>query len=64
MGDEPAGGHLEVRQMGNAKLYHLSRRVPLDAVINRGWEMIVLLDRNLRIVQASESFITFTGTSR
>ncbi|WML67530.1 MAG: hypothetical protein METHP_01069 [Methanoregula sp. SKADARSKE-2] len=30
-----ASGHLEVRQMGNAKLYHLSRRVPLDAVINR-----------------------------
>jgi len=52
------------RRVGNAKLYHLSRRVPLDAVINRGREMIVLLDRNLRIVQASESFITFTGTSR
>jgi len=59
-----ASGHLEVRQMGNAKLYHLSRRVPLDAVINLAREMIVVLDRHLRIVQANESFIAFTGTSR
>ncbi len=59
-----ASGHLEVRQMGNAKLYHLSRRIPLDSVINLAREMIVVLDRNLRIVRGNEAFITFTGVPR
>ena len=59
-----ASGHLDVRQMGNAKLYHLSRRVPLDTVMNLAREMIIVLDRNLQLVQANDSFLDFTGSSR
>lgn len=59
-----ATGHLEVRQIGNAKLYYLSRRVPFGNLLQITREMIVMLDGFLRIVQASDSFIAFAGLSR
>jgi PAS domain S-box-containing protein len=59
-----ATGHLEVRQIGNAKLYYLSRRVPVNNILQITREMIVVLDSSLRIVQASDSFTAFTGSSR
>ncbi len=59
-----ATGHLDVRQIGNAKLYYLSRRVPVQNILQLTREMIVMLDNSLRIVQASDSFIAFTGSSR
>jgi PAS domain S-box-containing protein len=59
-----ASGHLEVRSMGNAKMYYLSRRVPIASIMNMHREMIVILDRDLRIVQASDSFAVFNGCER
>jgi PAS domain S-box-containing protein len=59
-----ATGHLEVRQIGNAKLYYLSYRVPVRNLLQLTHEMIVMLDRDLRVVQASDSFIGFTGSAR
>lgn len=59
-----ASGHLEVRQIGNAKLYYLSRRVPAAHILNLSHEMILILDENLKIVRANDSFIGFIGTPR
>ena len=59
-----ATGQLEVRQIGNAKLYYLSRRVPVQNLLQLTHEMIVMLDNTLRIVQASDSFTEFLGSSR
>jgi PAS domain S-box-containing protein len=59
-----ATGQLEVRQIGNAKLYYLSRRVPVKDLLQLTHEMIVMLDGYLRVVQASDSFIAFIGCSR
>ena len=59
-----ATGQLEVRQIGNAKLYYLSRRVPVQNLLQLTREMIVMLDHTLRIVQASDSFTAFLGSSR
>ena len=59
-----ATGHLDIRQIGNAKLYYLSPRVPIQNILRLTHEMIVMLDRHLRIVQASDSFATFTGCGR
>jgi PAS domain S-box-containing protein len=59
-----ATGQLEVRQIGNAKLFYLSRRVPAKNLLQLTREMIVILDEYLRIVQASDSFTTFIGFSR
>jgi PAS domain-containing protein len=59
-----AAGHLEVRQIGNAKLYYLSRRVPVAHILNLSHEMILILDENLKIVRANDSFIGFVDLPR
>jgi len=59
-----ASGHLEVRQIGNAKLYYLSHRIPARNLLNLSHEMIVVLDRDLRIVKANDSFVSFIGSTR
>lgn len=59
-----ATGQLDVRQIGNAKLYYLSRRVPVQDILHLTREMIVMLDSTLRIVQASDSFIEFIGCTK
>ena len=59
-----ATGHLNVRQIGNAKLYYLSHRVPVQDLLHLTREMIVMLDGHMRIVQSSDSFSAFTGCSR
>ncbi|MCK9632610.1 MAG: PAS domain S-box protein [Methanoregula sp.] len=57
-------GQLDVRHVGNAKLYTLSLRVPVGDLLNHARELILVLDNDLRIVQASGSFCGFTGISR
>lgn len=59
-----ASGQLELRHVGNAKLYSLSCRVPVGDLLNHARELIIVLDNNLRILQASGSFSGFTGISR
>ena len=59
-----ATGQLEVRQIGNAKLYYLSHRVPVKDILQLTSEMIVMLDGYTRVVQASDSFIAFIGCTR
>lgn len=59
-----ATGHLDVRQIGNAKLYYLSHRVPVRNLLQLTREMIVMLDAHMRIVQSSDSFIAFVGSGR
>jgi PAS domain S-box-containing protein len=54
-----ATGHLDVRLLGNAKLYYLSHRIPAQDLLQITREMIVMLDDHLRIVQASDSFTAF-----
>ncbi|OPY38654.1 MAG: PAS fold protein [Methanoregula sp. PtaU1.Bin051] len=56
-----ASGHLEVRFMGNAKIYYLSRRVPIGNILNMAHELIVVVDEELRIVQTSDTFASFNG---
>ncbi|WP_321507429.1 PAS domain S-box protein [uncultured Methanoregula sp.] len=59
-----ASGQLDLRHVGNAKLYTLSRRIPVGSIINHTGELIIVLDDNLRVVQASDSFCAFTGLPR
>lgn len=59
-----ATGHLELRHVGNAKLYTLSQRVPVGNIINYAKELIIVLDKSLQIVEASDSFCAFAGAPR
>jgi PAS domain S-box-containing protein len=57
-------GQLEFRHVGNAKLFTLSRRVPIGNLLNHSGELIIILDNDLRIVQVSDSFCEFVGEPR
>jgi PAS domain S-box-containing protein len=59
-----ATGRLEVRHVGNAKLFSLSQRMPVESVLHFTREIIIVLNHNLQIVQASDSLCTFTGSPR
>ena len=57
-------GQLDVRHVGNAKLYTLSHRVPVSDLLNHAKELIIVLDNDLRIIQVSGSFCMFAGITR
>ncbi|WP_421909583.1 sensor histidine kinase [Methanolacinia petrolearia] len=54
-------GHVELRSIGVAKVYFLSKRVPISAMLDYSSDAIVVLNRNMEIVVANESFLSLTG---
>ncbi|WP_292421794.1 PAS domain S-box protein, partial [Methanoregula sp.] len=57
-------GHVEAKQFGTSKVYTLSQRVPVTAMMDFSSDMILLLDDEHRIVQTNDRFLRFTGLSR
>ena len=55
-------GQVEMRRLGMAKIYMLSQRVPLSAVLSISSELVMQLDSSLRIIFANESFLKLIGT--
>ncbi|MDD1710187.1 MAG: PAS domain S-box protein, partial [Methanoregulaceae archaeon] len=55
-------GQVELHRFGMAKIYRISQRVPLSAVLSISAEMVVQLDSFLRIIFVNESFCTLAGT--
>ncbi|MCX6689419.1 MAG: PAS domain-containing protein, partial [Methanoregula sp.] len=56
-------GQVEMRQFGMAKIYTLTQRVPVSAVLSISSELIMQLDKNLRIIFANEPFLSFLSVS-
>ena len=48
-----AEGKVDTRQIGTARVYWLSQRVPLSAFLCFTQNMILILDRNMKIGRAS-----------
>lgn len=57
-------GHVEAKQFGTSKVYTLSERVPVTAMMDFSSDMILLLDAEHRIVQANDRFLKFAGLPR
>ena len=55
-------GQVEMRRFGMAKIYMLSRRVPLSAVLSISSDMVLQLDNNLRITFVNQPFLDLIGT--
>jgi two-component system, NarL family, sensor histidine kinase ComP len=55
-------GQVEMRRFGMAKIYSLSQRVPLSALLSISSEMVIQLDSSLRIVFVNEPFVLLVGT--
>jgi len=54
-------GQVDMRRFGMAKIYMLSQRVPLSAVLSISSELVIQLDNNLRIVFTNEPFLDLIG---
>ncbi len=56
-----ASGHVDLRTFGMAKVFTLSSRVPLQALLSYTSDIVLVLDRDMRIRQANEPFFSLTG---
>jgi len=52
-------GQVVMRAYGKAKVFSLARRVPLANMMSCSREMILVLDRDLRVVQINDPFLSF-----
>ncbi|MFW9787749.1 MAG: PAS domain-containing protein [Candidatus Thorarchaeota archaeon] len=49
-------GHVEMRKVGPAKLYFLSQRIPLDAMLNLSEDGILTYDSDLKVIRVNDAF--------
>lgn len=57
-------GHAEMVTFGPAKVFFPSSRIPLSALLNFTHDYIVVLDKDLTFIQASDNFLRFCQTTR
>lgn len=57
-------GHVEKQRVGRAKLFFLSQRVPISAMLNLSSDMILILDEQKRIWYVNENLLAFAGMER
>ncbi len=57
-------GQVEMETYGKAKVFYLSQRVPIAAMLNFSSDLVLNLDRELRIVQANDAVCAFAGRER
>ena len=57
-------GQVDMRTYGMAKVYTLSQRVPLSAMLSYSKDLIVVLDRESRIVQINDNFLILLHLTR
>lgn len=52
-------GQVEMRTFGKAKVFFLSKRVPVSAMLNLSSELVLLIDEDLKIIQANDALLLF-----
>ena len=54
-----ASGKVDVQLIGNAKVYTLSRRLPINSVIHCSPDLIILLNQERRIIQVNDKYLDY-----
>ena len=57
-------GHVEMRTYGKAKVFSLSSRIPLNSFMGYAHDLILVLDRDQRIVRINDQFLDLVKKSR
>jgi PAS domain S-box-containing protein len=57
-------GHIEMENIGTAKVYFLSQRIPVSTLLDFSSDYIVVIDDNNKVVQANDRFIELTQNSK
>jgi PAS domain S-box-containing protein len=59
-----AAGHVDVRTFGRSKVYYISQRLPILAMMNLSPNMMLVLDKELKIANMNQKFLDFTNIKR
>lgn len=59
-----ASGHVDLRTFGMAKVYTLSSRIPLSALLSYTTDLVLVVDKNARVLQANDQFLTLIGVEK
>jgi PAS domain S-box-containing protein len=57
-------GQVEMKTYGKAKVFYPSQRVPIAAMLNFSSDLVLVLDRDRRVVQANDAICAFAGRER
>jgi len=57
-------GHVDMRTYGKAKVFTLSQRLPLSAMLSYSKELIMVLDNESRIIDVNDNFLAILNLSR
>jgi PAS domain S-box-containing protein len=52
-------GHVEMKTYGAAKVFYISPRIPISAMLSFSSDHILVLDNDLRIIQVNDNFLKF-----
>jgi len=57
-------GQADLRELGRAKLFYLSQRLPLTNLLSLASDLILILDKDLFIQEANDSFLSYFSVSK
>ena len=57
-------GQVEMKAYGKAKVFYISQRMPISAMMNCAVDMVFVLDTSLTVVEANDTICTFLGGCR
>ncbi len=59
-----AAGHVDMKAFGPSKIYCLSQRVPISAMLSFSSDLIITLDKDMRTRNVNDTFLEFMGIGR
>jgi PAS domain S-box-containing protein len=59
-----AAGEVEVRNYGMAKVFSLSQRMPISSILKNSSELVMVLDKDLRVIQINDLFLKYLHKSQ
>jgi PAS domain S-box-containing protein len=57
-------GRVEKRELGAAKIFFLTQRVPTSSLLNYSSEFVIVLNKRLEIIQVNDPILRFFGVER
>ena len=57
-------GQVEVVEHGMSKIFILSRRISIPTMLDRSDDLILILDKDMKISSVNENYLAFTGLKR
>lgn len=57
-------GHVEMKSFGSSKVFYLSRRLPMSAILNFSSDFIIVLNKDLEIITVNDKFLAFENIQK